>query len=136
MEKSRWIKPETAKRWIALDGAGEPHGRFCSTSPLSETLVLGVVRSLLPEVANLRLISWNLATPIQRIEASKYRPFTPLMCAKLGIHSLPEPPPPPKLPVQRVEGLPPYRREPSLVGRWAGKLQKHFAHTAAAGGSS
>lgn len=150
METSRWIRPEIAKRWIALDGTGEPHGRFHSTSAMSETVVIGLMRSLLPEVADLQLVSWNRATTSQRQYAAGFKPFTPLVCVKLGIQPKPEPPPPTPAPPPapsplkpagpKVEGLPPVhprvdlKAYPSRVERWAGKLQKRFASAAAGGG--
>lgn len=130
MTDGKWIKPEEAKHWIALDGDGQAQGRFHSTSAMSQPVVLGLMRSLLPEVTKLQLISWNRATTDQRLEAAQYKPFTPLTCVKLGIRSLPEPPPappPPRPAIQVIEGLPPHHRAPSTVERWAGKLQKRFA---------
>ncbi len=122
--ESRWIKPEEAKSWIVLDAPGRALGRFHSTSEMSRPVVLGLMSSMLPEVTGLQLVSWRWSTVEQRIEAEKFRPFTPLMCAKAGIRFQPEPPPPPKSPIEIVAGLPPHQPAPSIVERWANRLQR------------
>jgi hypothetical protein len=83
---------QKAKRWVVFDRhGGKVQGHFQLREPMSGSAVERAARSLLPELSDPYLLPWDQVTRQLLREALAFRPFTPEICARLGV-TLAEPP--------------------------------------------